>query len=346
MNKKYHQIATLIENRINRGVYTGGCLPSLRNLGSELGVNYLTVRQALHFLCNKGILRASNNKKFEIIIQNNLSNNLKIASIMPIGGTGSLFPELVNYTLQNSKITLSRFFYSYYEDDIIPTVIDGNFDIVFFLIDPIKISQLFKEKIQRNRKKVVSLTFDYTDMGVRLLAESNIESSLDILLKSLADSGHKRIDILGSVHNNEILNKRILACKKNAEKYKLNHTCTLNTVPDFLQEFNYARQITTELYCKKLKPDAIFVPTVPAAMAVQRSLYDLGYKTGIDCSLVSCEDLEFAKNCLPSITVSYTPDIFPYLKELIKKHIQGKYDQLIFQPIKPNLFIGESTKII
>ena len=347
MNKKYLQIATLIENRINRDNYSGGYLPSLRNLGNELGANYLTVRQALHYLCNKGILRASNNKKFEIVSHNNsISDSLKIASIMPIGTTGSLFPELVNYTLQDRKITLKRFFYSYYEDEIIPAVIDGDFDIVFFLIDPLNISQLFKDKIEKNKNKVVSLTFDYTDIGIRLLAESDIEISINKLLEIIAKQEHYRLDILATVHDNEILNKRIHACEKNAEKYGLTHTCIRHIVPEFSHEFKFARKITSDIYSKGMKPDAIFVPTVPAAMAVQRSLNDLGYKSGSDYSLVSCEDLEFAKSCLPSITVSYTKDIFPFVKKLIDNHLNSEFSQLVFQPQEPAIFIGESTKTI
>jgi DNA-binding transcriptional regulator YhcF (GntR family) len=346
MDKKYHQIAQLIENRINRGNYPEGSLPSLRNLGVELGANYLTVRQALHYLCDKGILISSNKKKFEIVSNNTFSSNLKIATLMPIDATGSLFSNLVKFTHQNKKISIKRFFYSYYEDEIIPTVIDGDFDIVFFLIDPLKISQLFIEKIQKNKNKVISLTFDYTNLEIRLLAESDIESSINKLLEVIAKRGHRRLDILAAVHDNEILNKRIHTCEKNAERYGLTHTCIQHIVPEFLHEFEFARKITSDIYSKGMAPDAIFVPTVPAAMAVQRSLNDLGYKPGIDCSLVSCEDLEFAQNCLPSITVSYTQDIFPFIKKLIEKHLKGEYDQLVFQPKIPNIFIGESLKRI
>ena len=343
MDKKYLQIANLIEIRINRGDYPEGYLPGLRKLGNELGANYLTVRQALHNLCNKGILKASNNKKFEIIAQYDKGDNIKIASIMPIGSVGSLFPELVNYTLQNSKTTLKRFFYSSYEDGIIPEVIDGDFDIIFYLIDPQKISKLFMDKLQKNRNKVVSLTFDYTSLGIRLLAEADIESSINRLLKHISESGHKRIDILAVAHDNEIINNRVDICERSADNYGLIHTCTRRIVPEFFNEFKYARQTTTDLYSDGMKPDAIFVPTVPAAMAVQRILKDLGYTPGIDCSLVSCEDYEFARNCIPSITVSHTPPIGPYIDELIKNHQNKIFDELLFQPEEPSLFIGEST---
>ena len=342
MQKKYLQIAALIKERIRQGNYVNGILPGLRYLGNELDVSYLTVRQALHYLCSKGILQAGNNKNFKIISNISDTSELKIATISPLGSDNNLFNGIIKSLLRNYDISLKQFLYAYKEDEVIPNAVDGNFDLIFYLIEPENFSPVLKNKFKKNRHKLISINFDYRDIGIRMLGETDIRQSIEVLISLIAERGHRQIDILAVTHENEIIDKRVKYGKIFSNKYNLCCSLYRKIVPDFYYELDYAGKFTIDIYKTGRKPDAIFVPTVPAAMAVQRKLKDLGYTSGIDYSLVSCEDSHIAENCIPSITVSHTPDITSYVRELIENHKLGDWDKLLYKPSKANLSIGES----
>jgi DNA-binding transcriptional regulator YhcF (GntR family) len=342
MKKKYLQIASLIENRIEQGNYTNGILPGLRILGNELDVSYLTVRQALHVLCEKGILKAENNRNFKVVNSFAEKVDLKIATISPLGSNNDLFNKVIKTLLRNYNISLKQFLYAYKEDEIIPNAVDGNFDLIFFLIEPDNFSPLVKNKFKNNKNKLVSVLFDYRDIGIRTVAEADIEKSIEMLFKLISERNHKKIDILATTHKNQIIDKRIEYGQKFAGKYNLKCNVHRKKVPDFYYEMEYSGMLTSDIYTCSNAPDAIFVPTVPAAMAVQRKLMDIGLTSGRDYSLISCEDYHFAVNCIPSITVSYSSDTTPYLKELIDNHNVGYFDKLLYKPMQPEIFIGES----
>jgi hypothetical protein len=344
MTMKFLQIAQIIQRRIDEGEYSGGTLEGLRILADELGVSYLTVRKALHHLCKKGLLEASNNKRFKIVESKRPSpEGGKYAIILPIGALNTGFPDAISKAVNDIGGTLKRYFYGYYEDEIISTTIEGDFDLIFFHIDLRKTPQVLVDKIVENKSRMVSIIFDYTDKGLRILAETDIAASIKLLLKILLDRGHKRLDILGIAHDNEIIAKRIKFAEKYSKKLGLKHTCIHKTVPEFSYEFDIASELAHQLYGGGIIPDAIFVPTVYTAMAVMRALKNKGLLAGKDYSLASCEDLMFAKYCPYSITVSYTPDTTSLVKNLIKCHNNNDFSKLIFQPPSPLIFEGETV---
>ncbi len=344
MTKKYLQIAEIIQRRIDEGEYHDGTLDGLRTLGTEFGVSYLTVRQSLHHLCRKGILKASNNKRFKIMETRMPSpEGGKYAILLPMGALNVGFPDAISKAVNGIGGTLKRYFYSYYEDEIISSTIDGDFDLIFFMIDLSKTSEILIDKIVENKDRMVSLTFDYTEKNIRFLAEADIGASIKLLLDLLSENGHDRLDIMGVAHDNKIISDRIQSAEKFAKELGFKHTCLRKTVPEFSYEFDIASELALQLYGGGIVPDAIFVPTVYASMAVMRALKDKGLLAGKDYSLVSCEDLMFAKYCIPSITISYTPDTTSLVKALINHHKKKDFSKLKFQPSSPLLFKGETV---
>jgi len=345
MDRKYVQIAEIIKSRIAHGDYQDSSLSSLRDLSDELGVNYLTVRQALHSLCDDGILKARNNKRFEIVEKKRPEPaGGEFAAILPMGALNIGMISMLEKAVARAGGRLRKYSYSYYEDETIPAALSGNFDLIFFFIDPSKLPKLIIDKLREMRGKVASMVFDYRDLGIRLLSEADIETSVNALIGELAQRGHKRLDILGVAHDNEIIMRRLKVAESAAESFGMVRTCLRRDVPDFSHEFETAAELAAELYGGGVAPDAIFVPTVPAAMAVVRTLKDLGKTAGEDYSLVSCEDILLAKNCVPSIAVSYTEGLEPCIDELLAMHRKQDFSKLEFHPTAPLIFRGESLK--
>ena len=340
MKKKYYQIAEIIKSRIENGSYSDGTIPGLRVLGNELGVSYLTVRSALHLLCSQGLLEASNNKNFKIIQNKSKEYDLRIAALSPLGGSNDMLNKVLKSVMLNYNVLIKQFHYTNRNDETIPNALDGDFDLIFFLIEPDNFPLLLENKFKNNKHKLVSVTFDYRKLGIRLIAEADIKKSVEMLLKVLK-TGHRKLDIIAATHSNEIIKARLDIAELYAEKYKFKHNTYNKTVPGFDYEIDYAGALAFEIY-KDKRPDAIFVPTVPAAMGVKRKLKDLGYQAGKDYSLVSCEDYHIAANCIPSITITYTPDITPFIKELIDNHRNDNIEKLLYKVDSPELFIGES----
>lgn len=341
---KYLQIADVIRRRIHEGEYAGGELDGLRGLGTEFGVSYLTVRRSLHHLCDEGLLAPSNNKRFRIVTgQRRAPTGGKYGLLMPQGAMNAGFPDVIGTVVRRLDGSLKRHFYSYYQDPILASTLDGDFDLIFFLIDPRHINRVFLDRLVEKRARVVSLTFDYTAYGIRLLAEADIAASVRLLLELLVARGCRRLDILGIAHDNEIIASRIASAAAVARQLAIPHTALRRTVPEFSYEFDTATKLAAELYGGGVVPDGIFVPTVFAAMAVMRALQDRGCTAGKDYALVSCEDITFARHVIPSVTVSYTPDPTDLIAELVRRHSAKDFTQLVYKPVAPCVFHGEST---
>jgi len=345
MDRKYVQIAEIIKSRIAHGDYQDSSLSSLRSLSDELGVNYLTVRQALHSLCDDGILKARNNKRFEIVKRKRPEPaGGEFAVIFPMGALNVGMIETLEKSIARTGGRLRKYSYSYYEDETIPAALSGDFELVFFFIDPLKLPKLIIDKFREMKDKVASMVFDYRSLGIRLLSEADVEASVNALASELLRRGHKRLDILGVAHENEVIMRRLKAAEAAADRLGMVRTSLRRNVPDFSHEFETAAELASELYGGGVAPDAIFVPTVPAAMAVVRTLKDLGKMAGEDYSLVSCEDILLAKNCVPSIAVSYTEGLEPCIERLLEAHKRKDFGKLEFLPPAPKVFHGESLK--
>ena len=341
--KKYEQVAEIIRQRISAGSYKNGSLPGLRVLASELGVNYLTVRQGLHTLCEKKVLRVSGNRNFEIVDPKHPVRQRTISMLMPIGSAENAFVRAIQVVAEEQDITLRRQTFSDYHDEIISNVIDSDSDLIFFFIDPQHLSPLFLEKIEQNRDKLVSLTFDYTKRGVTTLDEASPAKSSRVLIDHVVSLGHKKLDIFAVTHDNEVFARRAQSLKVLAEEQSLEYMFHKDLVPEFSQEYELSAKKARDIYTNGPLPDAICALTVPSAIGLQRGLKDIGITTGEDCTLVSFEDLVLAKYSIPSITVAHTRDSLGAVREVVSSFFDPNQSLRQRYVAEARLFTGESS---
>ncbi|MEO0474494.1 MAG: substrate-binding domain-containing protein [Planctomycetota bacterium] len=341
--KKYEQVAEIIRERIKAGSYASGSLPGLRSLASELGVNYLTVRQGLHTLCEKKVLRVSGNRNFEIVDPKRVAQR-SISMLMPIGSAENAFVGAIRFAAEEQGVTLRRQTYCDYHDKVIADVIDSDSDLIFFFIDPQHLTPLFLEKIEQNRHKLVSLTFDYSKQGVVMLDEAMPAKSSRLLIDHVVSLGHKKLDIFDVTHHNEVFNRRLQCLRVLAEEQSLSIDVFSGLVPEFSQEYELSAETARRIYKNAAPPDAICALTVPSAIGIQRGLKDIGITTGEDCTLVSFEDLVLAQYSIPSITVAHTRDFLGAVRELVNAFFKPDEKPHPRYTAEASIFLGESSR--
>lgn len=339
---KYGQVAEIIAKRIEKGVYRNGGLPGLRVLAAEFSVNYLTVRQALHALCDREVLQVNGNRNFEVRQRPDVSK-ITVGLLCPVGsGEGALIQAARRAMADEPRVVGRIHYFVDYHDPEITTALDKNYDLTFFHVNPQLLPAVLKEKVEKKRDRLISIAFDYSNCHIACIEEADPKDSIRMLLKRLASLGHRHLDILAPVHKHSILDERIAICECLADKMNLASTCVRRTVPEFHQEHDLAAKMASDLYGRGMKPDAIFTPTVPAAIGVQRALKDCGYTPGLDCSLVSCEDIVLARNSIPSVAVAYTPGMDEAIRRAIKDRLEGLSPKS-WRPRRAELFEGESV---
>ncbi len=339
LTKKSEQIAEIILERLQNDDYHGGVLPSLRDLALELGVNYLTVRQGLHLLCAQGVLEASEKRKFSVVAPPSPKNGLKVALLEGADGS-SRFIRFFSSYFQPLGGVVRRFIYSYYNDELLTTVPDMNFDLIFFNVEPENLPPVVLAKFIACKDKLVSISFDYSRYGIRSILEPSVEESVRILFDLLEKNGHRKYDILCRQEMTDVIKRRVEAFQ--AAAGQADKKCNIHTFsePSFLFDANEARKTAVSVFTKT-KPKAVFVPNMPDAVGVMRGLFDIGYLAGRDYSLVSCGEIEVARNCIPSITTTTSEDFTGVIHEILS----SDKDKLKFLLNPPQLFIGESLRL-
>ncbi len=338
--KKSEQVAEIILERMRYGEYHNGVLPSLRNLASELGINYLTVRQGLHLLCDRGILGTTRNRKFSILTPPPKSDRLRVA-LLEGAGSGSRMLRYLSMLLLPRGASLRRYVFSYFNDELLTTVPDMNYDLVFYHIEPEPLPPMVLSKFIACREKMISISFDYSKYGIRSIVEPSVVDSVTILFKLLEERGHNRYDILTPTEAGCIVDQRVDAFRAAAEK--AGRICNMHSykMPPFLFNANVAREAAIAVFSDRHRPDGVFVPAMAHAVGVMRGLFDIGCLAGRDYSLVSCGDIEMAQNSIPSITATTSEDFTGVIGEII----DGKDKEKLVYPLNdPELFIGESLR--
>ena len=79
---KYQEICEILTTRIRHGEYPGNQLPNLRRLAEDMGVSYLTARQAVNLLKTQGIL-ASDSSGRKTLVKSGQGCRPRVALLTP-----------------------------------------------------------------------------------------------------------------------------------------------------------------------------------------------------------------------------------------------------------------------
>lgn len=189
---KYQEICDILVTRIQQGEYADSQLPNLRQLAEDMGVSYLTARQAVNQLKTQGIL-ASDASGRRTLVKAELGSRPRVALITP-------FWHISEWHLTIRKVVLELggqlkvFACTTSTDTTIDDALNGSFDLIFIQLPETPPPRLL-ERMSKCSDKIVTLFQDYTAYGIRSLEGAQI-SSVNVMMQTLLDRGHRSIDYI------------------------------------------------------------------------------------------------------------------------------------------------------
>ncbi|MDB5325498.1 MAG: yvoA [Phycisphaerales bacterium] len=365
---KVDRIVELMERRIARGDYALRPLPAETRLASETGVSRMTARKAVFRLLDRGLLSRLDNGRLVV--------NTEAQAVAPSverpkrkGGSRSITPKaqrtskgLIGFALPihgstefdrwrmaaeravgqaNRALRLVPF--HHWDDPILVEAFD-TFDGMFLLPPAEEIPPNIVKAIHESKSKIVALDADLTPHGIRSV-ELIPPSSVQRLLDHLAGLGHRVIHCVNSQPMDSVIIQRIQqwVLWRSVQDIK----GELLNEPD--QSYGDPARKGYDLMARRLAAgplaaSAIIAMTMPAAMGVQRALYERGIVVGKDISLCVANDEGLAAYLCPSMTATRMPDPLPYLTVCLEWMTGDPFNgPLLMRPTDVPLFLGEST---
>ena len=341
--EKYIQIAELIKRRIEQGEYSLSPLPGAQRLAKDTGGSYLTVRQALSTLVSDGTLVKRSNGRLEPkAFPDGKVNALKVAFIHPAWEL-SKWDRLIYMNAMEAGCSYRPFFYSHSDDPLIYEALDGDFDLIFIQID--REDNLLLKKMVKRKDRVVTLFDDLSQYGIRCV-DGVHPSEVSRLLKYLMELGHERIDIFNCEAHKRSMMERIKCFIAAREQLGIS-----GEFHDFPAELFHpgcetARvQIRSIIEGGRLKATAILCLTADTAIGIMRGLRDHGLDVPGDVSVCCFGDAGKAGICIPSLTTLSIMDHNLEIKAIFDLYTGkgGDHQKLVYRPLAPQLYVGEST---
>ena len=218
---KYVQIAEQLKRRIENGDYNFCAMPGVPKLAAEIGVSYLTARQAVQKLITDGVLYRADNSRLEICNRpGSLRSAMKVAFIHPINVTSdSVWRNAICKTAGEFACSFREIVYCHDADPLLYEGLAGGFDLIFLQFD--SADPLFLEKLRKLSDRLVTLFHDLTRYGIRCLDGLN-PAAIDELIRYLYERGHRRIDCLNTQPASPTVDARIAQWRASLKK----HGCT------------------------------------------------------------------------------------------------------------------------
>ena len=340
---KYIEIAKSFERRIQRGDYAFSTLPGAQKLAGEMGVSYLTARQAVKHLIDLGLVERLSTGRLQVAGESSRNNGPMVALITPFWSFNQWHSN-IRKEVDAAKGRLRIVAYAHNDDPIITEALDGDFDLIFMLLpgDP---GPMLIERLKKLAGKVIVLFYDMTELKLHSLLGAEL-SMLDDMLANLIGIGHKRIDCLNTQPLSNDVRKRLVLWKECLNKYGAGGILHSSPVKAFEQPGPPAYALTMDILNQPEIPDAIFCTTVEQAVGVYRACWEKGVKVGIDISVFSFGEYHRAKMMTPALCTVVSPDPGPMIGKIIKDlTTEKKYpDKLIYRPEGSEIFWGESIK--
>ena len=340
---KYIQIAEAFQRRICNGDYTFSTIPGAQRLADEMGVSYLTARQAVQKLIDDGVLRRQSGGRLEICApQNLIHEKLKIALIIP-GVFDGIWPMAIRMAAQRYGCMLRTVSYSHDDDPVIFEALNGDFDLIFIM--SVRDDAMLINKLLQHKDKGVTWFHDFTSLGLRCV-DGPSPVAIGKLLNYLKSLGHDKIDMFNTQPMNRTITVRIKEWQKFRDKpgnYGRLHNFPVESFKNpVLKAYSVALE---SLDSRDFDATALFCSSVDTATGLLRACYEKGVRVGKDLSVCSFGEPDRAGMLIPSLTVVNRPPPDPEIDAIIEQfmHISDDPDRLMFRPESEELLLGEST---
>ena len=315
---KYQQTAELLQRRIERGDYCSSSLPGAPKLAQELGLSYMTIRQAMQYLVESGAMARAANGRLVIPGDPAEAPRLKVAFIHPGDNCENKWYRAISGGAKRYGCSYRDISFLFSDDQMIFDALDGDFDLIFFQIPAI--SPILLGKLIRHRHRVVSLFTDLTEYGIRRFDGLTCDALIP-LVAYLYERGCRSFDYFETgpapqprqaVWEREL---RKLGCRGNVYRFPV-------YPPKPASE--HTREILGRLIQEGRMDgtDALFCHSMSVTRGALRALADHGIRVPEDVAVTSFGNPEDAQLNTPSVTIVNTPNLNP-LVDRIYEHYLG-----------------------
>lgn len=346
---KYENIANIIHTRVKNGDYLLKNVPPERQLASEVGASYMTVRRAIQELVAKGVLIRQPNGRLGV--GRSSEGNRRQLTL------GLLAPTFNSPVVEQWRVAIDRVaegtshivrpvLYMHWDDPVLQDSLDS-FDGVFLVPIPAPVPNRVSERLTAARRLVV-IDEDMSHLGipsVRLFPPVFVQRLLD----HLAALGHQKIDCVNIHSMHPVIEQRIeqwrIWCRVHGcagTFHSLASPQVTHEAP-FIKAYRGFKRILEE---KKLAATALMCVTAPAAIGAMRALHEHGMKVGSDISVCTINSEGLGDTLVPSLTALESPDPRPYVAECVdwfSDHQKNWVGPLLVQPAEIPLVVREST---
>lgn len=313
----------MIVERIRRGDYARGPLPSTRKLGAEFGVSKFTILRAFRQAEKEGLLVSRGRTRVATGKSAGKKRPLRIACVVPAVDLVSSFHWFLSIdnvaSRHNGSATLID--YRSVSDPRLTQALGGKFDIVF--LDPPhgELTPLVRRLVQEGRDGIVPLYEDMPELELWGIDNMPV-GAVDLLVFHLASLGDRKIHLIGSL---PLIGRQ----KQLLERWKQRMQAVgAAGKPVFPSEESAclatgAMALTREFLASNPKPGAILFADLPAAIGGYRALWEAGLKPGIDVNVAALTCEPEAALMTPSLTSLDVPSREVVIEEAVEAVLKG-----------------------
>lgn len=339
--KKYLQVASLLEKRVRHGDYVLRDIPAERRLADDMGVSYMTARKAAAHLIEQSLLTRDDNGRLVVPSNRNEFDVLHIALLAPPDRVvGRELMEVIG----EANGTLRQIHVHHWDDPVVFDALE-RFDGMFVVSPPDSLPEEIAQRLLTGRAAVAALGGDLTMWGIPSYFGTPV-ALVQLVLDHLEALGHRRIDCFNVRPMCQVIEKRI----EQWNVWRIAHGMEGKLINE---PFNRSGRSDLTAYDAAIKlldageldASAILCVSGSAAVGVIRALYERGIRVGQDISVASCDRFAMAPMMCPSLTSAAAFDPSPSIKVFVDWMARGGKEwigPLLLQP-NPDLFIGEST---
>ncbi len=344
---KYLKVAERLSHRIASGDYHLHGVPGERELASQVGVSYVTVRKAVQKLLDAGLLYRLPNGRLAVNGASEGGTGQKqVAMLAPAWESNEA--NLWNISLAQLRTRFdfgSRMIHYVHADDpaILHTI--QQFDATFMLA-PDTLSSDIVASMTNPARPVVVLNRDWSGMGVRSLRLFP-PRMIQKLLDHLASLGHRRIDCFNVQPRGLVIEEWI----NQWQIWRAAHALKGELIDEPVMPFTDTLDAAYDVIARRIKGGtlrgtAILCLTETAAIGAMRAMLDHGIAPGKDVALCAVG----SKRCeyLPlTLTTLEEPDPKPYLAACLEWALGSNrtawQGPLLVEPTNLQVVVRQST---
>lgn len=345
---KFEAIAGMMEQRIRRGDYALGRLPSEAELAEETGVSRMTARKAIQALIERGLLSRPKFGRLEVAQRLQRTSPPQFAFMMPpvVSEDIQAWQWATENVVAADHGLLRTVVFSDWDDVLLSNAISG-FDGAFLMQAGTVPSNEVIERLLHASCPVVSLDADLSSFGIPSIWQFP-PGCVGILLDHLYELGHRDIACINTAPFNRVIQQRIddwkSWCTQRGLQSKL-ISMPQEPGPVDAPAMTARRVVEEMLKAKYLTSTAAFCTSVWCAAGAIKAAKNLGLTVGRDLSVCTVNDEFLAPWMDPTITSLRMADPSAMLIRCVQwmKHGGAWRGSKLLIPKKIPLFIGDST---